>query len=104
MTRDPTWIRYDGDLGRVVLTVHVQPNAPKTEIAGLHGDALKIRIAAPAADNRANAALIEFLCDAFKIPRSNVALLGGMKSRRKVVAVAGGSNLFTAIREAAMRA
>jgi uncharacterized protein (TIGR00251 family) len=47
--------------GAIMLTVHVQPGAKRSEMAGLHGDALKIRLAAPAVDGRANAALLAFV-------------------------------------------
>lgn len=69
--------------GTLVLCVHAQPGARRTEIAGLHGDALKIRVAAPALEDRANAALIEFIADRLGVPRRNVALVSGAKSREK---------------------
>ena len=54
-----SWLLADGD--GVVLRLHIQPGAKKTEIAGLHGEALKIRLAAPPVDGKANACLVEFL-------------------------------------------
>jgi uncharacterized protein (TIGR00251 family) len=53
------WLRESG--AALTLSVHVQPAAKRSEIVGLHGDALKVRLAAPAIDGRANAALLEFL-------------------------------------------
>lgn len=73
----------------VVLELHVQPGASRTEIAGLHGGRLKIRLAAPARDGRANQALIEFLSNEFKIPKRNVSIEAGVASRRKRVAIEG---------------
>jgi uncharacterized protein (TIGR00251 family) len=73
----------------VRLTLHVQPRAARTEIAGLHGDALKVRLAAPPVDGAANEALIRFLADRLGVPRSALALVGGATSRRKVVEVTG---------------
>lgn len=73
----------------VRLTLHVQPRAARTELAGLHGDALKVRLAAPPVDGAANDALIRFLADRLGVPRSAVALVGGATSRRKVVEVTG---------------
>lgn len=82
------WARYDPAARRLTLTVHVQPNARESAIAGRHGDALKIRIAAPASDNRANDALIAFIAECLALPRSAVTIRQGNTSRRKVVAIA----------------
>ncbi len=82
---DPPWRREDGDA--LVLTLHVQPGASRTEVAGLHGDALKVRLAAPPVDGRANDALLRFLADAFGVPVRQVALIAGETSRRKRVRV-----------------
>jgi len=67
----------------------VQPGAKNTAVAGLHGDALKIRIAAPAVDGRANAELITFLRTELGLPAAAFDLRRGMRGRRKVVAVHG---------------
>lgn len=72
---------------RVTLTLHIQPGAKKTELSGLHGEALKIRLAAPPVDGKANSALIEFLAARLGIARSLVSLKSGLSSRRKVVEV-----------------
>ena len=53
--------------GLLTLTLHIQPGASRTEYAGPHGDAHKIRLAAAPVEGRANAALIEFLADAFGV-------------------------------------
>ncbi len=79
------WLR-DGD-GKITLTLHIQPGAKKTEITGLYGDALKIRLAAPPVDGKANAALIEFLADRLGLSKSAVSLKSGQTSRRKVLEV-----------------
>ncbi|MBB5017460.1 hypothetical protein HNQ59_000724 [Chitinivorax tropicus] len=73
----------------MTLTLHIQPGAKHTEIAGLHGDALKIRLAAPPVDGKANAALLAFLADRFGVPVRQVTLKTGETSRRKVVAIEG---------------
>lgn len=93
MTGDPTWFRYDVAKRRLSLTLHAQPGARKSEIVGPHGNALKIRIAAPAVDNKANAALIEFLSEALGVPRSAICIRHGATGRRKIVEVAGGLEL-----------
>lgn len=73
------------------LTLHVQPGAKKTEIAGEHGDALKIRLAAPPVDGKANQALLSYLAERFDVPQRQVVLKQGETSRRKVVEIGGSS-------------
>ena len=79
------WLTATAD--GVRLTLHVQPGARRTEVAGLHGDALKIRLAAPPVDGKANAALIEFLATRLGIARAQVTLKSGQTSRRKVLEI-----------------
>ncbi len=73
----------------VRLTLHIQPHASRTELAGMHGDALKVRIAAPPVDGAANAVLAEFLARILLVPRSSVSVVAGASSRRKRVTVTG---------------
>jgi uncharacterized protein len=75
--------------GRVRFNVRVQPRASKTEVSGIHGDALKIRLAAPPVDGAANAALIEFLSELFAVSRRAVMILAGESSRLKIVEIEG---------------
>jgi uncharacterized protein (TIGR00251 family) len=82
------WLRQAAD-GRITLTLHIQPGTKKTEFAGLHGDALKIRLAAPPVDGKANEALIKFVAETLKLPKSAVTLKSGQTSRRKVLEVQG---------------
>jgi len=82
------WYRR-GSTGTLVLTVQVQPNAPRTEVVGPHGDALKIRVAAPPLENRANEKLIDFLAQVFDVPLRQVQVKSGEHARRKVVEIAG---------------
>lgn len=84
------WLRVAAD-GRLTLTLHIQPGAKKTEVAGEHGDALKIRLAAPPVDGKANAALLAFIAERLGVPKSAVTLKSGQASRRKVVEVEGAS-------------
>jgi uncharacterized protein (TIGR00251 family) len=67
----------------------VQPGAKKTELAGLHGETLKIRLAAPPVDGKANGCLIAFLAEFLNVPRAQVELLSGAGSRQKRVRVRG---------------
>jgi uncharacterized protein len=75
--------------GRITLTLHIQPGAKKTEFAGLHGDALKIRLAAPPVDGKANDALVKFVAETLGLPKSAVTLKSGQTSRRKVLELVG---------------
>ncbi len=84
------WLRVAAD-GRITLTLHIQPGAKTTEFAGLHGDALKIRLAAPPVDGKANEALIKFVAETLKLPKSAITLKSGQTSRRKVLEVNGSS-------------
>ena len=70
------------------LTLHIQPGAKKTEVSGVHGDALKIRLSAPPVDGKANAALLEFLAKRLGLAKSATRLISGQTSRRKVVEIA----------------
>ena len=84
------WCRYDQKGGCCVLDVHVQPNARSSAIVGVHGGALKIRVAAPALDNRANAALLALLCQRLDVKPACVAIRHGTRGRRKQVAITAG--------------
>jgi len=65
------------------------PRARTTAVAGRHGDALKIRVAAPPADGAANAELIRFLAVRLGRPRSAITITAGQSGRRKTVSIAG---------------
>lgn len=75
--------------GGVVLAVHAQPGARRTEVVGRHGEAIKIRVAAPPIDDRANEALVAFLAAAFGVRRSAVTIRSGSASRHKRVLISG---------------
>ena len=70
-----------------MLDLHVQPGAKKSGVVGLHGDALKLRIASPPVDGRANAALLVFLAEALGVPKQSLQVVKGETSRRKTVRV-----------------
>lgn len=82
-----SWCVADGD--GVILRLHIQPGAKRTEVAGPHGDALKIRLAAPPVDGKANACLIGFLATTLGVAKSAVDLLSGAGARAKRVRIAG---------------
>jgi uncharacterized protein (TIGR00251 family) len=73
----------------VIFSVRVQPRASSNEIAGVWGGAIKIRLQAPATENRANEALIEFLSDILKTPKSAVRIQSGEHTRTKRIEVLG---------------
>lgn len=70
------------------MRVYVQPGAAKSGVAGLHGDALKVRVAAPAVEGAANTALVAFLAEWLELSRREVTIRAGEKSRRKTLWVA----------------
>lgn len=71
------------------LELKVIPNAPRDEIAGWLGDTLKVKIHAPALEGRANDALLDFIARQLGVPRRQVSLLRGDKSRHKVLRLDG---------------
>ena len=75
------WARADD--GTLLIHIHAQPGARRTESAGLHGDALKVRVAAPASEDRANEALIAFVAARLGVASRDVAIVSGGKSREK---------------------
>jgi len=73
----------------VILELHVQPGARRSEFAGRHGERIKVRLAARAVDGRANEELVAFLADYYKVPRRNIRIASGLKSRQKRVVIEG---------------
>ena len=89
------WYRVTAD-GCVTLTLHIQPGAKKTELAGLHGDALKIRLAAPPVDGKANEALLKFIAETLGMSKTAITLKSGHTSRRKVLEIKGADRIAIA--------
>lgn len=75
--------------GGVIVGVRVQPRASKDEIAGEMGGVLKVRLRAPAVEHRANQALVEYLAQLLKTPKSAVRILSGERSRIKRLEISG---------------
>jgi uncharacterized protein (TIGR00251 family) len=71
----------------VRLEVYIQPRASRSEVAGLHDGVIKIRVAAPAFENAANLALVEFVAVALGVARRSVRIVSGQTSRRKVLEI-----------------
>jgi uncharacterized protein (TIGR00251 family) len=80
-------ITADGD--DIVVAVHVQPRAGRTAIVGRHGDALKLRVAAPPLDDRANEATVALIAELLDVPKSAVRVAAGARSRVKRLRVTG---------------
>ncbi|MDR1529575.1 MAG: DUF167 family protein [Burkholderiales bacterium] len=79
------WLReLDGDLR---LTIYVQPSAKKTEVCGVYRDALKIKLAAPPVDGKANETLRRFLAETFAVPMRNIMLERGQNARQKTILI-----------------
>jgi uncharacterized protein (TIGR00251 family) len=87
----------------VVIPVHVQPRAARTELAGLHGDAIKIRLRAPPVNGAANEELIRFVAERLGIPRAAVEVLAGATGRRKLLRITGGGDTADAARDRLLR-
>lgn len=79
--------------GDLLLKIHIQPNASKTRVIGLHGDRLKIGIAAPPVDGKANAEIVRFIAKVFHLPKRQLKIKTGLSSRQKTVLVCGLSRL-----------
>lgn len=71
----------------ILLELHVQPGARKTEFAGMHGTRRKVRLAAPPVEGKANDALVEFLAEHYGVPKRNVRIEAGLQSRQKRVRI-----------------
>lgn len=71
----------------VRLRIRVQPRASRNEIAGAHGDELRLRLTAPPVEGAANEAVVRFLAEALGVARGSVTIVAGLSSRSKVVEV-----------------
>jgi len=87
----PSWLQRHPD--RITLALRVQPRASRDEVAGIHGDRLKVRISAPPVDGAANRHLCRYLADLFDVPAASVRLVRGESGRDKTVEVAGATAL-----------
>lgn len=75
--------------GDGLLQLHVQPGAKRTEIVGLHGDRLKLRLKAQPLDGKANKELMKWAADYFALPKANILLIRGRSSRQKTLKIKG---------------
>lgn len=86
LTLPPTL--YELRSGFLFLKVYVQPGGRKCEILGFHDGALKVRIASPPIDGKANELLISYLAQLLKVPKRFLGLSSGHKSKNKVIEIA----------------
>ena len=73
--------------GEVLLEVRVTPGARRTELVARDGDRLRVKLAAPPVDGKANAELVRFLAELYGVRRSAVEVVRGLRSRDKVVRI-----------------
>lgn len=73
---------------RTILKLRLVPNARRSEVVGVHGDAIKVKVQAPPVEGKANEALCEFLAARLQVPVRSIEIVAGAKSRDKTVAVA----------------
>jgi uncharacterized protein (TIGR00251 family) len=85
MSHDATYLRPYPE--GCILTVRIHPGARRNAIAGIHDEALKISLTAPAVDGKANAALIAYLAELLDLPKSNIILIQGTTSRSKTLKI-----------------
>jgi uncharacterized protein (TIGR00251 family) len=73
----------------IEVPLHVQPRARRTEIAGIHNRALKIKVSAPPVDDAANRAIVDFFSKLLDLPKSRLQIIAGGKSRNKILRING---------------
>lgn len=83
----PPYLQEHG--GGLVLSIKVQPRARKTELAGLLGNELKVKVTAPPVDSAANEAVLEFIANQLGLPRRCVSLQRGQTSQHKQIRIDG---------------
>ena len=81
------WLTEKG--GCIFIKIHLQPRASKNEIAGIHGDSIKLRLTSPPVDGAANSHAIEFFAKKLGVQKSKITIVSGEKSRHKTLKVAG---------------
>ena len=81
------WLRATD--GGVTVAIYAQPNAKRAGIVGIHGEALKIKVASPAVDGAANASLLEFIAALVGVKSRDVTLVRGAANRQKVIEIRG---------------
>jgi uncharacterized protein (TIGR00251 family) len=83
----PIWLKQTPT--GITLSLHCQPGAKQTKVAGLHDDCLKISLQAPPLENRANALLVAWLSKQLKVPQKQIQFISGQNSRKKRIEIQG---------------
>jgi uncharacterized protein (TIGR00251 family) len=95
-----SWYRYSPDRDLLTLVIRVQPNASRTEFAGFHGGYPKLRVAAPAIEDRANSLLLDFLKKKFDLRGGQVMITRGSRGRTKTIEISNpGQTLLIRLKE-----
>ena len=95
-----SWFRYDPDRDVLTLVLRVQPGASRTGIAGFHGGQLKVRVSAPAIEDRANTLLLDFLKKKFDLRGGQVIIRRGSRGRSKTIEISNpGQTLLVRLKE-----
>jgi len=81
----PVWVRWQS--GALLLAIHAQPGARRTQVVGIYGQRLKIALHAPPADGKANEELLRFIAETLALRRNMLRLTAGLASREKTVAI-----------------
>ncbi len=87
----PDALRIKENASFLDVPLHVQPRAHRTEIAGTHNGALKLKVQAPPVDDAANEAVVRFFSRLLDIPKARLSIVSGAKSRDKILRIQGGS-------------
>ena len=95
-----SWFRYDPDRDVLTLVLRVQPGASRTGFAGFHGGHLKVRVSAPAIEDRANTLLLDFLKKKLDLRGGQVIIRRGSRGRTKTIEITNpGPNLLVRLKE-----
>jgi len=95
-----SWYRYDPNRNLLILVLRVQPNARRTELAGFHDGYLKVRVSAPAIEDRANTLLLDFLKKKFDLRGSRVIITRGGRGPTKTIEISNpGKALLVRLKE-----
>ena len=73
----------------LILNISVVPRSSRSEIVGVHGDSLKIKLKSPPVNNAANEELVRFLAEKLKVPKRNIEIVRGHKQKKKILAITG---------------